>query len=213
MSTTAPVHADFDTSSNESPHACLHPLSGHVGLLIDMAAADLERVLYFESFVVIEPGLTPLMMRQLLTEADYLRAQDEFGGDAFVAQTGVEAVKHLLATLDLESERANLRTALTETDSETRRKKIAARLDLIEVFLARGAKPEWMILDVVPELWPVVPFAGGRVASPDDDELYQRVATRNARLKQLIALRAPEIILRNEKRMLQEAVDALFDNI
>ena len=212
MLSHAPVHADLEPSNNDFLQPFLHPLSRHVGLLVDMAAEDLERVLYFERFVVTEPGLTPLKLHQPLTEEGYLRAQDEFGGDAFVAQTGIEAVKHMLAALDLEEERTKVHAALAETDSETERKILAERLKLVEVFLARGAKPEWMILDVVPELWPVVPFDRDRPVTPDDDELYQRVAIRNARLKQLIELRAPEIILRNEKRMLRAAVNALLDN-
>ena len=125
----APVHADLEPSNNDFLQPFLHPLSGHVGLLVDMAAEDLERVLYFESFVVIEPGLTPLKVHQLLTEEDYLRAQDEFGGDAFVAQTGIEAVKHMLATLDLGEERTKLHAALAETDSGNQAQDIGRALE------------------------------------------------------------------------------------
>ncbi len=194
----------------------LKSLPSRVGLLLDMTLKDLEKVLYFESFVVTEPGLTPLKQQQLLTEEEYLDAQDEFGEDAFTAMIGAEAMKQMLGALDMEEERTNLRVELKETNSEAKRKKLVKRLKLVESFLSSGAKPEWMVLDVVPvippELRPLVPLDGGRFATSDLNDLYRRVINRNNRLKRLIELRAPEIIVRNEKRMLQEAVDALFDN-
>jgi DNA-directed RNA polymerase subunit beta' len=194
----------------------LKSLPSRVGLLLDMTLKELEKVLYFESFVVTEPGLTPLKQQQLLTEEEYLDAQDEFGEDAFTAMIGAEAMKQMLGVLDMEEERTTLRVELKETNSEAKRKKLVKRLKLAEAFLASGAKPEWMVLDVVPvippELRPLVPLDGGRFATSDLNDLYRRVINRNNRLKRLIELRAPEIIVRNEKRMLQEAVDALFDN-
>ncbi len=194
----------------------LKSLPSRVGLLVDMTLKDLEKVLYFESFVVTEPGLTPLKVQQLLTEEEYLDAQDEYGEDAFTAMIGAEAMKQMLGALDMEEERTKLRVELKETNSEAKRKKLVKRLKLVEAFLASGAKPEWMVLDVVPvippELRPLVPLDGGRFATSDLNDLYRRVINRNNRLKRLIELRAPEIIVRNEKRMLQEAVDALFDN-
>ena len=194
----------------------LKSLPSRVGLLLDMTLKQLEKVLYFESFVVTEPGLTPLNQKQLLTEEEYLDAQDEHGEDAFTAMIGAEAMKQMLGVLDMEEERTTLRVELKETNSEAKRKKLVKRLKLVEAFLASGAKPEWMVLDVVPvippELRPLVPLDGGRFATSDLNDLYRRVINRNNRLKRLIELRAPEIIVRNEKRMLQEAVDALFDN-
>ncbi|MDX1422552.1 MAG: DNA-directed RNA polymerase subunit beta', partial [Kiloniellales bacterium] len=194
----------------------LKSLPSRIGLLLDMTLKDLEKVLYFESFVVTEPGLTPLKVQQLLNEEEYLDAQDEYGEDAFTAMIGAEAMKQMLGALDMEEERTTLRVELKETNSEAKRKKLVKRLKLVEAFLASGAKPEWMVLDVVPvippELRPLVPLDGGRFATSDLNDLYRRVINRNNRLKRLIELRAPEIIVRNEKRMLQEAVDALFDN-
>jgi DNA-directed RNA polymerase subunit beta' len=194
----------------------LKSLPSRIGLLIDMTLKDLERVLYFESFVVTEPGLTELNMFQLLSEEEYLDAQDEYGEENFTAKIGAEALKDMLTALDLEEERATIRTELKETNSEAKRKKLVKRLKLVENFIASGARPEWMILDVVPvippELRPLVPLDGGRFATSDLNDLYRRVINRNNRLKRLIELRAPDIIVRNEKRMLQEAVDALFDN-
>jgi DNA-directed RNA polymerase subunit beta' len=173
-------------------------------------------VLYFESFVVVEPGLTPLKPGQLLGEEEFMDAQDEFGEDSFTAKIGAEAMKDMLSALDLAEERVTLRVELKETNSEAKRKKLVKRLKLVEAFLDSGAKPEWMILDVVPvippELRPLVPLDGGRFATSDLNDLYRRVINRNNRLKRLIELRAPDIIVRNEKRMLQESVDALFDN-
>ena len=194
----------------------LKSLPSRIGLLLDLTLKDLERVLYFESFVVVEPGLTPLKQHQLLSEDEYLDAQDEYGEDAFTAMIGAEAMKNMLSALDLEEERRELRADLKETNSEAKRKKYVKRLKLIEAFIESGARPEWMILDCVPvippELRPLVPLDGGRFATSDLNDLYRRVINRNNRLKRLIELRAPDIIVRNEKRMLQESVDALFDN-
>ena len=194
----------------------LKSLPSRIGLLVDMTLKDLERTLYFESFVVTEPGLTPLKSRQLLNEEEYLDAQEEYGEDSFEVMIGAEAIKKMLAALDLEEEVARLRVELKETNSEAKRKKLVKRLKLVEAFIESGAKPEWMILDAVPvippELRPLVPLDGGRFATSDLNDLYRRVINRNNRLKRLIELRAPEIIVRNEKRMLQESVDALFDN-
>ncbi len=193
----------------------LKSLPSRIGLLLDMTLKDIERVLYFENFVVVEPGLTPLKPCQLLTEEQYAQAQDEYG-DEFTAAIGAEALKHMLSQIDLDRERGELRAGLKETGAEAKRKKLVKRLKLIEAFLESGARPEWMILDIVPvippELRPLVPLDGGRFATSDLNDLYRRVINRNNRLKRLIELRAPDIIIRNEKRMLQEAVDALFDN-
>jgi len=194
----------------------LKSLPSRIGLLVDMTLRDLERVLYFENFIVTEPGLTPLKELQLLNEEQLLSAQEEYGNDAFHAGIGAEALKELLSQLDLEAERETMREELRETNSEAKRKKLVKRLKLVEAFLETGARPEWMILDVVPvippELRPLVPLDGGRFATSDLNDLYRRVINRNNRLKRLMELRAPDIIVRNEKRMLQEAVDALFDN-
>jgi DNA-directed RNA polymerase subunit beta' len=191
-------------------------LPSRVGLLLDMTLKDLERVLYFESFVVVEPGLTSLKHRQLLSEEEYFDLQEEYGEGEFEAKIGAEALKQMLEGLDMEEERQELRIELKETGSEAKRKKLVKRLKLVEAFIESGARPEWMILDVVPvippELRPLVPLDGGRFATSDLNDLYRRVINRNNRLKRLIELRAPDIIVRNEKRMLQESVDALFDN-
>jgi DNA-directed RNA polymerase subunit beta' len=194
----------------------LKSLPSRIGLLVDMTLKDLERVLYFENFVVIEPGLSPLSKGQMLTESEYYDALDEHGDDAFEAGIGAEAIKKILEAMDLEVERETVREELRETGSEAKRKKLVKRLKLIDAFLASGGRPEWMILNVVPvippELRPLVPLDGGRFATSDLNDLYRRVINRNNRLKRLIELRAPDIIVRNEKRMLQESVDALFDN-
>jgi DNA-directed RNA polymerase subunit beta' len=191
-------------------------LPSRVGLLLDMTLKELERVLYFENFMVTEPGLTPLKLKQLLNEEEYLKAQEEYGDDAFTAMIGAEAIKLMLTGIDLGEEKAKLREALIETNSDAKRKKYVKRLKVVEAFLQSGARPEWMILDVVPvippELRPLVPLDGGRFATSDLNDLYRRVINRNNRLKRLMELRAPDIIVRNEKRMLQESVDALFDN-
>ncbi|MBN8484729.1 MAG: DNA-directed RNA polymerase subunit beta' [Sphingomonadales bacterium] len=194
----------------------LKSLPSRIGLLLDMQLKQLERILYFESYVVIEPGLTPLEKYQLLSEDELYEYQDEYGEDAFSAGIGAEAVKHMLMNLDLEQEKEDLLKELAETKSELKPKKIIKRLKVVESFIDSGNRPEWMILDVVPvippELRPLVPLDGGRFATSDLNDLYRRVINRNNRLKRLIELRAPDIIVRNEKRMLQEAVDALFDN-
>ncbi len=194
----------------------LKSLPSRIGLLLDMQLKILERILYFESYVVIEPGLTPLEKYQTLTEDELYQYQDEYGEDAFSAGIGAEAVKHMLMSLDLVQEKEDLLKELSETKSELKPKKIIKRLKVVESFIDSGNRPEWMILDVVPvippELRPLVPLDGGRFATSDLNDLYRRVINRNNRLKRLIELRAPDIIVRNEKRMLQEAVDALFDN-
>jgi DNA-directed RNA polymerase subunit beta' len=194
----------------------LKSLPSRIGLLLDMTLKDLERVLYFENYVVIEPGLTPLKQHQLLNEEEYLQAQDDYGEDQFTAAIGAEALRTMLSAIDLDQERDQLRVDLRETGSEARRKKLVKRLKLVDAFVESKSRPEWMILEVVPvippELRPLVPLDGGRFATSDLNDLYRRVINRNNRLKRLIELRAPDIIVRNEKRMLQEAVDALFDN-
>ncbi len=194
----------------------LKSLPSRIGLLVDMTLKDLERVLYFEYFLVTEPGLTSLTKGQLLTEEDYDSALDEFGDESFEVSIGAEAIKKILTEMDLEEEIIKIRDDLSKTGSEIKRKKLVKRLKLVESFIESGAKPEWMILEVVPvippELRPLVPLDGGRFATSDLNDLYRRVINRNNRLKRLIELRAPDIIIRNEKRMLQESVDALFDN-
>ena len=194
----------------------LKSLPSRIGLMLDMTLKDMERVLYFEQYIVVEPGLTPLQAKQLLTEEDYIRAQEEYGEDSFTAQIGAEAIRELLIQLNLEKEAEQLRKEISECTSELKPKKLAKRLKLVEAFIRSGNRPEWMILQVVPvippELRPLVPLDGGRFATSDLNDLYRRVINRNNRLKRLMELRAPDIIIRNEKRMLQEAVDALFDN-
>ena len=194
----------------------LKSLPSRIGLLLDMTLRDLEKILYFENYVVTEPGLTPLKYRELLNEDQYLNALDEYGDDAFRADIGAEAIRAMLQVIDLNEERPRLREELRETTSEAKRKKLVKRLKLCESFIESGARPEWMILELVPvippELRPLVPLDGGRFATSDLNDLYRRVINRNNRLKRLMELRAPDIIVRNEKRMLQESVDALFDN-
>jgi DNA-directed RNA polymerase subunit beta' len=194
----------------------LKSLPSRISALLDMALKDVERVLYFESYVVIEPGLTELEPKQLLSEEEYMDAQDAHGEDAFTAMIGAEAIREILRNMDLESDAVQLRTDVKEATSELKLKKAAKRLKIVEAFLASGAKPEWMILTIVPvippDLRPLVPLDGGRFATSDLNDLYRRVINRNNRLKRLMELRAPDIIIRNEKRMLQESVDALFDN-
>jgi len=191
-------------------------LPSRIGLMLDMTLKDLERVLYFENYIVTEPGLTDLKELQLLTEGEYLKAQDEYGEDSFTAGIGAEAIRELLMAIDLDKLRDDLRVEIAESKSELKPKKLAKRLKLVEAFINSDNRPEWMILTVVPvippELRPLVPLDGGRFATSDLNDLYRRVINRNNRLKRLIELRAPDIIIRNEKRMLQEAVDALFDN-
>jgi len=193
----------------------LKSLPSRLGMVLDMTLRDIERVLYFEAFVVTDPGMTPLQRRQLLTEEDFLDKEDQYG-EEFKAMMGAEAVRELLRSLDLNSEIETLRQELASTGSDTKIKKIAKRLKVLEAFLRSGMKPEWMILEVLPvlppELRPLVPLDGGRFATSDLNDLYRRVINRNNRLKRLLELRAPDIIVRNEKRMLQESVDSLLDN-
>ena len=194
----------------------LKSLPSRIGLMLDMTLRDLERILYFEQYVVIEPGLTDLSHGQLMTEEEYLDAQDQYGEDAFEAGIGAEAIRDMLSAIDLEAEAEQLRADLAEATGELKPKKIIKRLKLVENFVDSGNRPEWMVLTVIPvippELRPLVPLDGGRFATSDLNDLYRRVINRNNRLKRLIELRAPDIIIRNEKRMLQESVDALFDN-
>ena len=194
----------------------LKSLPSRIAMMLDMPLKDIERVLYFEHYIVTEPGLTPLKLHSLLTEDEYMRYQEEFGDDSFTAEIGAEAIRGLLMAIDLEKEAERLRGELAETTSEMKQKKYSKRLKILEAFTESGNKPEWMILTVVPvippELRPLVPLDGGRFATSDLNDLYRRVINRNNRLRRLIELRAPDIIIRNEKRMLQEAVDALFDN-
>jgi len=194
----------------------LKSLPSRIGLLLDMTLKDLERILYFESYIVIDNGLTSLKNRQLLSEEEFLVAQDEFGQDSFTAMIGAEAIREILRGMDLEQIAAQLKVEIAEATTELKPKKLAKRLKIIEAFINSGNKPEWMILTEVPvippDLRPLVPLDGGRFATSDLNDLYRRVINRNNRLKRLIELRAPDIIIRNEKRMLQEAVDALFDN-
>ena len=194
----------------------LKSLPSRIGLLLDMTLKDLERVLYFENFIVLDPMLSPLEKGQLLSEEEYYDAQDEHGEDNFVAGIGAEAVRVMLEELNLEELREELRVGIAEATTELKPKKLAKRLKVVEAFIRSGSRPEWMILNVVPvippELRPLVPLDGGRFATSDLNDLYRRVINRNNRLKRLIELRAPDIIVRNEKRMLQESVDALFDN-
>ena len=194
----------------------LKSLPSRIGLMLDMTLRDLERILYFEQYVVVEPGLTDLKHGQLLNEEEFLDKQDQFGEDAFRAGIGAEAIREMLAAIDLDAEAEQLRADLAEATGELKPKKIIKRLKLVESFRESGNRPEWMVLTVIPvippELRPLVPLDGGRFATSDLNDLYRRVINRNNRLKRLIELRAPDIIIRNEKRMLQESVDALFDN-
>ena len=194
----------------------LKSLPSRIGLLLDMTLKDLERVLYFENYIVLEPGLTPLKERQLLSEEEFMDAQDEYGEDSFTAGIGAEAIRDMMMGLDLEKLRDDLRVEIAESTSELKPKKLAKRLKVVEAFIESGNRPEWMIMKVIPvippELRPLVPLDGGRFATSDLNDLYRRVINRNNRLKRLMELRAPDIIIRNEKRMLQESVDALFDN-
>ncbi|WP_156255791.1 DNA-directed RNA polymerase subunit beta' [Sandarakinorhabdus oryzae] len=194
----------------------LKSLPSRIGMLLDMQLKQLERVLYFEQYVVLDPGMTPFKKFDLLTEDELMTAQEEYGEDAFQAGIGAEAIRILLQELDLEGEMEQLREELRTTKSELKPKKIIKRMKIVESFINSGNKPEWMVMTVIPvippELRPLVPLDGGRFATSDLNDLYRRVINRNNRLKRLIELRAPDIIVRNEKRMLQEAVDALFDN-
>ncbi|HPD83490.1 MAG: DNA-directed RNA polymerase subunit beta' [Alphaproteobacteria bacterium] len=194
----------------------LKSLPSRIGLMTDMTLKALEKVLYFEAYIVIEPGMTPLKPMQLLSEEEYMDAQDEYGEDQFRAGIGAEAIKEILMNINLEEALADAEEDLRETGSEAKRKKLVKRIKLLEAFISSGTRPEWMIMDVIPvlppELRPLVPLDGGRFATSDLNDLYRRVINRNNRLKRLMELKAPDIIVRNEKRMLQESVDALFDN-
>ncbi|MGV3773684.1 MAG: DNA-directed RNA polymerase subunit beta' [Verrucomicrobiales bacterium] len=191
-------------------------MPSRLGLILDMTARNLERVIYYEDYLVIDPGSTPLKQHQLLSEIEYREARETYGPDSFVAKMGAEAVREALALADLQKQIDALQIAMTETKSKQIRKKLAKRIKLFQGFLSSKTRPEWMILTVLPvippDLRPLVPLEGGRFATSDLNDLYRRVINRNNRLKNLLQLRTPEVIIRNEKRMLQEAVDALFDN-
>jgi len=193
----------------------LKSLPSRIGLMLDMTLREIERVLYFEAFVVIDPGMTPMQRGQLLTDEMYLESIEEHG-DEFDARMGAEAVHELLQSLDLKAEMVKIREDMTNTASETKLKRLSKRLKLVESFIESGNKPEWMVMTVLPvlppDLRPLVPLDGGRFATSDLNDLYRRVINRNNRLRRLLELSAPDIIVRNEKRMLQEAVDALLDN-
>ncbi len=193
----------------------LKSLPSRIGLMLDMTLREIERVLYFESFVVTDPGMTTLERGQLLTDEEYFQSMEEFGDD-FEAMMGAEGIQSLMKDLDLEHEIATIREEIPNTRSETKIKKFSKRLKLLEAFLGSGNKPEWMVLEALPvlppDLRPLVPLDGGRFATSDLNDLYRRVINRNNRLKRLLELNAPDIIVRNEKRMLQESVDALLDN-
>jgi len=191
-------------------------MPSRLGLVLDMTARNLERVIYYEDYMVINPGSTPLKLHQLLSEHEYREARETYGPDGFVAKMGAEAVREALSNVDLQQQVAHLSVAMTETKSKQIRKKVAKRIKLLSAFHSSKARPEWMVLTVLPvippDLRPLVPLEGGRFATSDLNDLYRRVINRNNRLKNLLQLKTPEVIIRNEKRMLQEAVDALFDN-
>ena len=193
----------------------LKSLPSRMGLMLDMTLREIERILYFEAYVVVEPGMTELERGQMLTEENYLEALENYG-DEFTAKMGAEAIRELLLSIDLENEVKTLREEIPKTNSETKLRKLTKRLKLLEAFMHSGNKPEWMVMKVLPvlppELRPLVPLDGGRFATSDLNDLYRRVINRNNRLKRLLDLNAPDIIVRNEKRMLQESVDALLDN-
>src|SRR6201988_2728246 len=193
----------------------LKSLPSRIGALLDMSLQEIEKVLYFESYIVVDPGETPLQYKELLTEARYRKAVEEHGGK-FIAEMGAEAVRKLLKAIDVNKLAEELRQEMRDANSEVRRKKMAKRLKVISAFKYSGNRPEWMVMEVIPvippDLRPLVPLDGGRFATSDLNDLYRRVINRNNRLKRLMELSAPDIIIRNEKRMLQEAVDALFDN-
>ena len=194
----------------------LKSMPSRLGLLMDMTARNLERVIYYENYMVIDPGKTPLETKQLLTEQEYIQAQDEYGEDAFVAKMGAEALRDVLQSLNLSAEIDELHEQMHGTRSKQIKKKLAKRLKVIQGFMESDTRPEWMVLDVLPvippDLRPLVPLEGGRFATSDLNDLYRRVINRNNRLKNLLQLKTPDVIIHNEKRMLQEAVDALFDN-
>lgn len=194
----------------------LKSLPSRISSLLNMTLKEIERILYFEMYVVTDPGLTMFSVGDLLTEEQFYKAQDEHGEDNFTAQIGAEAIQTMLCNLDLATIQKQVRAEITETNSEAKKKKLIKRLKLVEDFIDSGNKPEWMVMNIIPilppEIRPLVMLDGGRFATSDLNELYRRVINRNNRLKRLIDLRAPDIIVRNEKRMLQESVDALFDN-
>ena len=191
-------------------------LPSRIGHLLDISLRDLERVLYFEAYVVVDPGETKLVQNQLLTEDQFRKAREEYGYSKFKAQMGAEAIKELLRRINVESLAEEMRAKMRVETSTQKKLKFAKRLKVVDAFRKSSNKPEWMILDVIPvippELRPLVPLDGGRFATSDLNDLYRRVINRNNRLKKLMELKAPDVIIRNEKRMLQEAVDALFDN-
>jgi DNA-directed RNA polymerase subunit beta' len=193
----------------------LKSLPSRIGLILDMTLRDIERILYFEAYVVTDPGMTPLERGQLLSDEAFLEAVETYG-DEFVAKMGAEAIRELLLAIDVQADILTLRQEIADTSSDTKFKKYAKRLKILEAFAGSGNKPEWMIMQVLPvlppDLRPLVPLDGGRFATSDLNDLYRRVLNRNNRLKRLLDLNAPDIIVRNEKRMLQESVDALLDN-
>src|SRR6266540_1041892 len=191
-------------------------MPSRIGLVLDVTARNLERVIYYQDYLVIDPGNTPLKLHQLLSEHEYREARETYGADAFIAKMGAESVRDALGRVDLAKSVAELQVAMTETKSKQIRKKLAKRIKLLTAFSTTKVRPEWMVLTVLPvippDLRPLVPLEGGRFATSDLNDLYRRVINRNNRLKNLLQLKTPEVIIRNEKRMLQEAVDALFDN-
>ncbi len=207
--------AHIDLASPVAHIWFLKSLPSRIGLMLDMTLREIERVLYFEAFVVVEPGLTPLERGQLMTDEGYLDAIEQYG-DEFDARMGAEAVHEMLSTIELQTEVATVREEISATNSETKIKRLSKRLKLLESFIESGNKPEWMVMTVLPvlppDLRPLVPLDGGRFATSDLNDLYRRVINRNNRLRRLLELNAPDIIVRNEKRMLQESVDALLDN-
>ena len=186
-----------------------------MGMVLDIPLRDIERVLYFEAYCVVDPGMTDLHRGQLLTEDEYLEKVEQYGSD-FKAMMGAEAIREMLRTIDVDYAVEQLRKELEDTSSDAKIKKFSKRLKVLEGFQRSGVKPEWMVMEVLPvlppDLRPLVPLDGGRFATSDLNDLYRRVINRNNRLKRLLELKAPDIIIRNEKRMLQEAVDSLLDN-
>src|SRR5690606_24055007 len=186
------------------------------GLLLDMTARSLERVIYYENYMVVDPGKTPLEQKQLLTDVEYRQALDEYGDDSFVAKMGAEAIRECLQVMDMDSTVLEVQEQLRATRSKQIKKKLSKRLKVIQGFISSNSRPEWMVLEVLPvippDLRPLVPLEGGRFATSDLNDLYRRVINRNNRLRNLMQLKTPDVIIHNEKRMLQEAVDALFDN-
>ena len=194
----------------------LKSMPSRLGLLLDMTARSLERVIYYENYMVVDPGRTPLEEKQLLTDTEFRQAIEEYGDDAFVARMGAEAIRDVLGRMDLEATVAELQESMRSTRSKQIKKKLARRLKVIQGFIKSKSRPEWMVLEVLPvippDLRPLVPLEGGRFATSDLNDLYRRVINRNNRLRNLLQLKTPDVIIHNEKRMLQEAVDALFDN-